>query len=50
MSVNSTCFYVKMVKDMLKTPVIDDEALAIMGLCIFALLRCRRVRCLTLPM
>ena len=32
MSVNSTCFHVKMVKDMLKTPVTDDEALAIMGL------------------
>jgi hypothetical protein len=32
MSVNSACFHVTMVKDMLKTPVNDDEALAIMGL------------------
>lgn len=32
MSVNSTCFHVKMVKDMLKTPVTDDEALSIMVL------------------
>ena len=32
MRVNSTCFHVKMVKDLLKTPVTDDAALAIMGL------------------
>jgi hypothetical protein len=32
MSVNSACFHVKMVKDMLQTPVTDEEALAIMGL------------------
>ena len=32
MSVNSTCFHVKMIKDMLKTLVTDDEALSIMSL------------------
>jgi len=32
MSVHSTCLHVKMVKDMLQTPVTDDEAIAIMGL------------------
>ena len=32
MSVNSACFHVTMVKDMLQTPVTDDEALVIMGL------------------
>ncbi len=32
MNVNSAYFHVTMVKDMLQTPVTDDEALAIMGL------------------